>query len=129
MDLLSETPRMFPLEANQRLAVRLRESLADGIMETMIGWLGERLNPSNRTNIIASRARNKLNKSLAYFEEKVSDFAGAIDAGSISLACALSYLDFRFAEIGWRDGRSKLSSWHATFAERPSMQSTAFKDG
>ncbi|MEI4471776.1 glutathione S-transferase family protein [Frigidibacter sp. MR17.24] len=43
---------------------------------------------------------------------------------AIALGCALGYLDFRFDERGWRDGRPALTAWYETFATRPSMLET-----
>ena len=43
----------------------------------------------------------------------------------ISVGCALGYLDFRFAALGWRANRPTLAAWYAVFAERPSMIGTA----
>jgi hypothetical protein len=34
---------------------------------------------------------------------------------------ALCYLDFRFADLAWRDGHPKLAAWHETFNARPSV--------
>jgi hypothetical protein len=31
-------------------------------------------------------------------------------------------LDFRFADLAWRDRHSKLAAWHTTFDARPSVQ-------
>jgi len=39
-----------------------------------------------------------------------------------ALGGALSYLDFRFAELDWRRQRPLLANWRVAFAERPSAQ-------
>ena len=49
---------------------------------------------------------------------------GTIDSAVIGTACGLGYLDFRFADWGWRDGRPALTKWFEGFNARPSMQST-----
>ncbi|MFD0388861.1 hypothetical protein ACFQ4K_15370 [Tistrella bauzanensis] len=36
----------------------------------------------------------------------------------------MGYMDFRFADDAWRDGRPKLAAWFAVFGARPSMQAT-----
>jgi glutathione S-transferase len=46
-------------------------------------------------------------------------------AGTIALACALSYIDLRHPGFAWRDGRSRLAAFHEVFAARPSMQAHA----
>ena len=50
------------------------------------------------------------------------------DVGHIALGCALSYLDFRFATLGWRSGRGALAAWHAGFEARPSARATEVVD-
>jgi glutathione S-transferase len=47
-----------------------------------------------------------------------------IDIGTIAVAVSLGYLDFRFPDIGWRDGHTALADWYARFAERASMKAT-----
>jgi glutathione S-transferase len=46
------------------------------------------------------------------------------DLGTITVGCALDYLDFRFRDRSWRSGRMRLSTWHEQFALRSSMAST-----
>ena len=41
--------------------------------------------------------------------------------GHIAIGIALSYLDFRFGNLRWRDGHPRLATWHATFETRPSV--------
>ncbi|UQR63082.1 glutathione S-transferase family protein [Bradyrhizobium sp. C-145] len=46
------------------------------------------------------------------------------DLGSITVGCALEYLDFRFGDRPWRSRRPRLTAWQEQFALRPSMTST-----
>jgi len=50
-----------------------------------------------------------------------------ISAGSIAVAVALSYLDFRIPDWQWRKDRPKLKAFHDAFSARPSMQATVLK--
>jgi glutathione S-transferase len=50
-----------------------------------------------------------------------------VTAGSIAVAVALAYLDFRLPDWPWRDNRPKLRAFHEAFSARPSMQATALK--
>lgn len=50
-----------------------------------------------------------------------------VTAGSIAVAVALSYLDFRLPDWPWRQGRPKLQAFHEAFSARPSMQATSLK--
>ena len=49
--------------------------------------------------------------------------------GHIAIGCSLSYLDFRFADLGWRSGHPQIAAWHAAFAERPSAKATQAVEG
>jgi len=50
-----------------------------------------------------------------------------VTAGSLSVAVALSYLDFRIPDWQWRKDRPKLQAFHETFSARASMQATVLK--
>ena len=52
------------------------------------------------------------------------DLGDAVTLGSIALGCALGYLDLRFPDDKWRDGRPALAGWFEAFNQRPSMQKT-----
>ena len=51
-----------------------------------------------------------------------------LDIGSIAVACALGYLEFRFADEPWREKHPKLAAWYAEFARNPGIAQTAPKD-
>lgn len=56
----------------------------------------------------------------ANWQSELSD----VHVGSIGVAVALAYLDFRYPDLGWRGGRTKLTAFYETFSQRPSMQTT-----
>lgn len=47
-----------------------------------------------------------------------------VDVGTISLACALWYLDLRFAELDWRRLYPGVAAWYDSFSKRPALQKT-----
>ena len=47
-----------------------------------------------------------------------------VHMGSIAVASALSYLDFRQPDFDWRQGRPVLTQMLATFSERESMKNS-----
>lgn len=67
----------------------------------------------------------KIIDTLACFESVISRRGASLDLGTIGLACALGYLDFRFADYDWRSANPGLAEWYGRFAQRPSMQATA----
>jgi glutathione S-transferase len=66
----------------------------------------------------------KIERSLDLLEAEFRPAAGVPQVGDMAVACALSYLDFRFADLDWRAGRPKLAAFGAAFDARPSMQAT-----
>ena len=51
--------------------------------------------------------------------------ADHLDIGTVTVACALGYLDLRFAADAWREGRPKLAAWYERMAARPELAQTA----
>lgn len=51
------------------------------------------------------------------------EYKGTFTLGTVALACALSYVDFRHDHLNWRDGRNALADWHAEILKRPSFTS------
>ena len=70
----------------------------------------------------------KVVRVLDQLEAGIGDFRGTRDGSArldaIAAACLLGYIDFRFADHGWRDGRPKLAAWYLEFSARPSMRDT-----
>jgi glutathione S-transferase len=59
-------------------------------------------------------------------EREIGDLEGLpLGIGHIAIGCALGYLDYRFDDLHWREGRPRAAAWYAQFAERPSMRLTA----
>ena len=48
-----------------------------------------------------------------------------VDIGSVTVACALGYLDFRFGSDPWRAAHPKLASWYEAFAQNKGIAETA----
>jgi glutathione S-transferase len=67
----------------------------------------------------------KYHATLTFLEQEASSLARApFGIGHIALGCGLSYLDFRFVDLGWRGGYPQIAAWHASFAQRPSAKAT-----
>ena len=67
----------------------------------------------------------KIESGLAVIEVDAERYGERVDIGTITIACALGYLDFRFADLGWRNAHPHAAAWFARFAERPSMAASA----
>ena len=67
----------------------------------------------------------KVRDALRRFERDAGALGERVDIGTITLGCALGYLDFRYGDLAWRDGHPGLARWYDVFSERPSMSATA----
>ena len=67
---------------------------------------------------------DKVAKSIDAIEKVASGYGSRVDIGTITIGCALGYLDFRFPDLGWRKGHDKTAAWFKSFDERPSMKAT-----
>ena len=67
----------------------------------------------------------KVRRALAELERQAGQLQGPLDVAQIAVACALGYLDFRFAELEWRSACPTLATFQTGFAARDSMRETA----
>jgi glutathione S-transferase len=121
---------LLPVDYPRRLDVLRRTAIAQGIKEKSIRWISERLRPEeHRDAELITGITRTLNNGLDALEADAARWQNMpIDSGHIGLAAALGYLDFRFAQVAWRNGRPTLEAWHRSFAMRPSYIATEFVD-
>ncbi len=126
LDSLHDGRKLYPDGPAQWSTLTL-EALGDGVLDAGVSATYEwRLRPDEMQYApwIAAQ-RGKIARALDALEGRwLAHLAGPLDAGAISVACALGYLDFRFGDMGWREGRPQLAAWHAKFAERESWKAT-----
>jgi glutathione S-transferase len=100
------------------------QALADGIMDAAVACRYESIQPEEKQNAdFIARYRAAIAAGLDALERMT--FAETPTIGEISTGCALGYLDFRYADIGWRITRPRLAAWYEKFAQFPSMLATA----
>lgn len=118
--------RLFPAEGAARWRALRQQALADGIMDAAILRMteGVRRPEQYRWAEWAEHQKGKVERALDALESETADLEGALTIGQIAVACALGYLDFRFAEDAWRERRPALARWEEGFAARSSMQET-----
>ncbi len=124
LDGLHGGARMFPENGEARWAAVRRQALADGILDAAVNTRYETfLRPGElRWPDWVDGQLEKIRRGLDMLEgESLGD---GVDIGTISVACALGYLDFRYPDERWRDSRPKLAAWFEKFAARPSMGET-----
>ncbi|MGI9451757.1 MAG: glutathione S-transferase [Geminicoccaceae bacterium] len=118
---------MIPAQGEARYTALRRQALADGILDATVGTRYETfLRPKEyQWQSWIDAQTSKWRRSLDQLEKEAASFGDTVDIGTIAVACACGYLDFRYADEGWRDQRAGLASWYESFAKRPSMMKTA----
>lgn len=128
LDSLAGGATLIPPSGMARWTELRRHATADGLLDILVLWRHERERESPSAPLIEAFAL-KTHATLDAFEREI----GGIDAAPVGIAAITigvlgGYLDFRFPDLGWRQGRPQLAEWHAEFAQRPSMRATAIAD-
>ncbi len=118
--------RLIPAAGEARWTALRREALADGLLDAAVGKRYETfLRPDDaQWQPWIDGQTNKYNQALDQLEEEAESFGETVDIGMLAIACAAGYLDFRFADEGWREQRPRLAAWYEVFAKRPSLVET-----
>ncbi|AOE62632.1 glutathione S-transferase [Pseudomonas corrugata] len=102
-------------------------SLADGIMDAavMVRYETALRPPEKHWDEWLDAQRDKIRRALDMLEaEAIAELACHFDVASISVACALGYLDLRHPDLEWRKTHPQLAAWFAEVSLRPSMVAT-----
>ena len=125
LDSLHTAEKIIPQESDARWQVLRLQALADGILDAAIlRFMEHKRSATQQSADWDSLQQRAVLRGLSYLERLVNNWDNALTIGKISVACALGYLDFRFAQEAWRERQPQLSAWYAEFSQRPSMQKT-----
>lgn len=117
---------IFPGDGMARIRALRQQALGDGFMDALLLFRQERNKPQERqTQAWLDAFALKVDATLACLETGIAaEPQPPFDIGTITLACALSYMDYRFPDIDWRARAPQLAQWHRGLAERPSFAAT-----
>lgn len=122
-DTLHDGPRLFPAEPAARIEALRRAALGDGMLDVGLAWLGERGRPAERQSpdhIAMWRA--KLQACVDHLDQEAEALAATpYGIGHLCIGTALGYLDFRFAEEGFRARHPRIGAWLDSFNARPAV--------
>ena len=123
LDTLHGGPKLFP-EWPERLVALRRLALGDGMLDIALTWLGERFRPAEKQSEPHMKLwEAKLRCCADALEQEADGLAASrLSIGHVAIGNALSYLDFRFGDLNWRNGHPRLTAWHMEFDSRPSVR-------
>ena len=125
LDSVGDRPKMFPPAGPARWKALRQEALGDGILDATQPRRREIALPQDegRQTYIALQ-QGKVKAALAVLEAEADSLGMLTNIGEITIACALGYMDFRYANEPWRPGHPKLEAWYAKVSAMPAMART-----
>lgn len=126
LDSVAGGGRLFPASGQQRWRALVEQSLGDGLLDAaLLARYETVVRPADKQwPDWRDGQMDKIRCALDRMAEWAPALAERVDIGTITLGCALGYLDFRFPDLPWRDGRGALAGWFERFGARPSMAQT-----
>lgn len=124
---LATEQTVYPPPGPARWRALKQQAVGDGIMDAAVPLRHETLRPeAQQSPEWLTRLEGMIVSALDALETDAAadGLSDTSDIGTLSIACALGYLDFRFADMGWRDGRPALAHWFDGFASRPAIAAT-----
>ncbi len=117
---------LIPTRGPERWAVLTDQALADGLMDAAVLTRYEMaVRPESlRWGDWTAGQLDKVTCAVADLERRARSLKNRVDIGTIATGCALGYLDFRFASLGWREKYPQIAAWFNIFAMRNSMAAT-----
>ena len=124
LDTLHAGPRLIPQQGPERWPVLQLHAFADGIIEATVACVVE--NVRRPKEYVYQGTLDRQHAKIARTLDRIAamTLAQTTNVATITLGCALGYLDFRAPQLAWREGRGALSQWFETFSARKSMQAT-----
>ncbi len=127
LDTIGDVLPLFPAHGRARWVALRQQAMADGIMDAAVARRMEQPQPPQGARaVFIDRQRDAVERTLDALEHEPPHLTP--DIGSISIACALGYLDFRFGPERWRDRRPQIAAWYESFAQNPCIARTVPKD-
>lgn len=117
---------LIPSAGAERWQTLTLQSMGDGMLDAAIIARYEDLARPDELKWPQWRAAqlDKCQTSLAYLDAHPILLEGRVDLGTITIGCALWYLDIRFPDFDWRAGHEPAARWYQEFSKRPSMART-----
>jgi glutathione S-transferase len=117
---------VFPREGEARWQALTLQSLGDGVLDAALLARYEDVARPEALRWPEWRAGqlDKAQTSLAHLQQRPHLLTDRVDIGTLTVACALWYLDLRFSELGWRAQFPAVAAWYARFGMRQSMSAS-----
>lgn len=126
LQFMAGSQKIIPCDPHRRISVLNDHALTTNWMDLLILWRNERNKPKARqTPELLTAFSQRTQCTLDFLEQTAGTFdANDFNLGKVSLGVSLAYLNFRFADIDWKQNRPNLSRWFQEFESRQSVRQT-----
>lgn len=126
LDWLAGTGRLIPVEGIARFEVLRDEALGDGLLDAgLLIRYEQTVRPDDKVfGPWVEGQLAKMGTCIDGIEALVPGFGDRVDVGTIAIACALGWVDFRMPGFDWRARAPQTAAWYAAFSTRPSLKAT-----
>ena len=117
---------LFPAAGAPRWQALRWQAFGDGLLDALVLWRNERERSDvSRSAELVQAFEVKTDAALTCLEVEAAELVNApYSIGHVTLGCALGYLDFRFADLGWRARAPAMAGWYAAQQVRPAFVAT-----
>ena len=127
LDSQHKRRKLLPRKGRERWVALRLQAMGDGLLDAaLLARYEGSLRPEDKRWPDWTKGQiKKIDGVLDQLEAESKSLKGKPTLGTITVGCALGYLDFRFGDHNWRAKRPKLAKWFTTFSKLPSMKTTA----
>ena len=118
--------KLFPRKGRDRWVALRQQAMGDGLLDAaLLARYEGFLRPEERRWADWSKGQmKKIDGVLGQLEAETKALKGKPTIGTISVACALGYLDLRFPTFDWRAKHPKLAKWFTAAGKTASVKAT-----
>ena len=113
---------IIPSSGAPRWLCRRLEALGDGLMDAAVGRRQLLASGADHGHALVRRHEEATHRTLDWLERETPN--QHVDVGTISIACALGYLDLRFPDEDWRKRRPELAAWFEAISAHACLSGT-----
>ncbi|MGB3140011.1 MAG: glutathione S-transferase family protein [Aestuariivirga sp.] len=118
---------LIPDDGVKRFRILTLQALSQGLADVCVAY---RYETAARPQGLQwadwmARTEQRINAAMDDMDRNWQAELTDVTAGTIAMAVALAYIDFRLPAFKWRDTRPNLSAFHEKFSARESMLKTA----
>ena len=124
LDERGAAPRLMPVSGQARLGVLRKLALGRGLIDVAFGAvILNRFAAADTKSALGERWRASVSRAVQTLDGDPT-LSLMPDLGDLTIAVALSYVEFRMSDLKWRALARRLAEWYERISARPSMLAT-----